>query len=54
MGFFCREEGGGEGEGEWVASYHMTDPWKISMAKRRGLVDRTAMLARTIQPTFSP
>jgi hypothetical protein len=54
MGFFCREEGGGEGEGEWVASYHMTDPRKISTAKRRGLADKTAMLTRTIQPTFSP
>jgi hypothetical protein len=37
------------GEQEWVSSYHMTEPRKISMAERRGLVDRFAGMIRTIQ-----
>jgi hypothetical protein len=37
------------GEQEWVSSYHMTEPRKISMAERRGLVDRFAGMIRTMQ-----
>jgi hypothetical protein len=39
------------GEQEWVASYHMTNPKKITMAERRELVDRVAGMLRAIQVT---
>jgi hypothetical protein len=37
------------GEQEWLSSYHMTNPRKISMAERRELVDRVTGMIRTIQ-----
>ena len=41
-----------KGEEEWRTTFHMSGPRKISLAERRGLVDRAVRLIRGAQLLF--